>query len=62
MHGNADRILPIDASGARTARMINGAKFVTIKDGPHAIIWTHADEVNSELTSFLAGGHARGAA
>jgi len=24
-----------------------------MKDGPHAITWTHADEVNAELVNFL---------
>jgi non-heme chloroperoxidase len=24
-----------------------------VKDGPHCITWTHADEVNAELLSFL---------
>jgi hypothetical protein len=26
---------------------------VTIEGGPHGIAWTHADNVNSELLSFL---------
>jgi pimeloyl-ACP methyl ester carboxylesterase len=25
-----------------------------VKDGPHCIIWTHAEEVNRELVDFLA--------
>ncbi|HXY51864.1 MAG TPA: alpha/beta hydrolase [Terriglobales bacterium] len=53
LHGDADRILPIDASGARTAKLIKGAKFVVVKEGPHAIPWTHAEEVNRELSNFL---------
>jgi non-heme chloroperoxidase len=53
LHGDADRILPIAASGSRTAKLIKGARFVVVKDGPHAINWTHADEVNPELVSFL---------
>jgi non-heme chloroperoxidase len=53
MHGDADRILPITASGARTAKLIKGAALSVVKDGPHCITWTHADEVNAELTSFL---------
>jgi non-heme chloroperoxidase len=53
LHGDADRILPIGASGQRTAKLIEGARFVVVKDGPHAIIWTHAEEVNSELVNFL---------
>jgi len=54
MHGDADRILPIGASGLRTAKLIAGARLLVVKDGPHCITWTHADEVNRELVNFLA--------
>jgi non-heme chloroperoxidase len=53
MQGDADRILPIAASGRRTAQLIKGARMVVVKDGPHCITWTHADEVNRELLEFL---------
>jgi non-heme chloroperoxidase len=53
MHGDADRILPISAAGARTGKLIKGAQLVVVKDGPHCITWTHADEVNTELVKFL---------
>ena len=53
IHGDADRIVPIAASGQRTANLIKGARLTAIKDGPHAVNWTHADEVNRELVSFL---------
>jgi len=59
MHGDADRILPINAAGARTAKLIKGARFVVVKDGPHCISWTHADEVNTELVNFLGKGAAK---
>jgi non-heme chloroperoxidase len=62
IHGSADRIVPIAAAGERTAKMIKGARFAVIKDGPHAIGWTHADEVNSELLSFLGQGTGKAAA
>jgi non-heme chloroperoxidase len=54
IHGEADRIVPIQAAGLRTAKLVRGAKLVAIKDGPHAVAWTHADEVNAGLASFLA--------
>jgi len=53
IHGDADRIVPMAASGQRTASLIKGARLVAIKDGPHAVNWTHADEVNAELVNFL---------
>ena len=54
LHGDADRILPPDASSRRQAKMIKNAKFVELKDGPHGVLWTHAEEINSELVKFLA--------
>ena len=54
MHGDADRILPIGASGLRTAKLIAGARLLVVKGGPHCITWTHAEEVNRELVNFLA--------
>jgi non-heme chloroperoxidase len=53
IHGDADRIVPIAASGARTVKLIKGARLVVVKDGPHCITWTHADSVNPELVNFL---------
>ena len=54
MHGDADRILPIASTGNRTGSLIKGAKYVVVKDAPHGMLWTHADEVNAALVSFLA--------
>ena len=59
IHGDADRILPMAASGLRTAKLIKGARLVVVKDGPHCITWTHADEVNHELMDFLGKGVAK---
>jgi non-heme chloroperoxidase len=56
IHGDADRILPIGASGNRTAKLIKDARLLVVNDGPHCITWTHADEVNRELVSFLGEG------
>jgi pimeloyl-ACP methyl ester carboxylesterase len=54
LHGDADRILPPDASSRRQAKMIKNARFVELKGGPHGVLWTHAEQVNSELVKFLA--------
>ena len=53
IQGDADRILPITATGLRTAKLIKGARLLVLKDGPHCIPWTHAEDVNAELLSFL---------
>jgi non-heme chloroperoxidase len=54
IHGDAHRIVPINASGLRTTKLIKGARLSVVKDGPHCITWTHADQVNRELVNFLA--------
>jgi pimeloyl-ACP methyl ester carboxylesterase len=59
MHGDADRILPITASGLRTAKLIKGSRLHVVKDGPHCITWTHAEEVNRELVNFLGEGSGK---
>ena len=53
IHGDADRIVPFPASGQRTAKLVPGARLVVVKNGPHYIPWTHADEVNPALVNFL---------
>jgi non-heme chloroperoxidase len=53
VQGDQDRILPIQATGQRLASLINGARLEVIADGPHGIIWTHAEEVNRALLDFL---------
>ncbi len=54
IHGDSDRIVPLAAAGQRTAKLIEGAELVVVKDGPHNIAWTHAEEVNNALVQFLA--------
>ena len=54
LHGDADRILPPDATSRRQAKMIKSVKFVELPGGPHGVLWTHADRINSELVSFLS--------
>jgi non-heme chloroperoxidase len=53
MHGSADRILPIEACGARTHEAISSSEYVVIDGADHGLCWTYADEVNEALLSFL---------
>ena len=55
IHGDADRILPIAASGIATHKAVKGSNLVVVEGGPHCITWTHAEQVNRELLSFLGG-------
>jgi non-heme chloroperoxidase len=53
MHGTADRILPIDATGRRLRDAIEGVRYVEVDGAPHGMLWTHAEEVNRELVAFV---------
>jgi non-heme chloroperoxidase len=54
IHGDDDRILPIDVTARRQAKLIKDVKFIEIKSGSHGLPWTHAEEINNELVTFLA--------
>ncbi|KRA24589.1 bromoperoxidase [Microbacterium sp. Root61] len=55
VHGTADNILPIDVTGRRFRELLPDATYVEIEGAPHGMLWTHADEVNEALLSFLGG-------
>jgi pimeloyl-ACP methyl ester carboxylesterase len=56
LHGDADRILPPDATSRRQAKMIKHVTYVELPGGPHGVLWTHAEQINTELVSFLSKG------
>src|SRR5713101_8435729 len=56
IHGDADRILPLAATGKRTPEFVKGSKLVVVEGGPHGILWTHAEKVNRALLDFLGHG------
>ncbi|MFD5436493.1 alpha/beta fold hydrolase [Kitasatospora sp. NPDC127067] len=53
IHGDADRTLPVEATAIPLAQRITGAELTIVPGGPHGLIWTHADEVNTALLAFL---------
>ena len=53
VQGTEDRILPIDATGRRLPDLIKDITYLEIEGGPHAVNWTHYEEVNRALLPFL---------
>ncbi len=53
IHGDADQVLPLDKTGGRLPGLIEDVRLVVVEGGPHAIPWTHADQVNTALLDFL---------
>jgi pimeloyl-ACP methyl ester carboxylesterase len=54
LHGTADNILPIDATGRPFSRALPEATYVEVEGAPHGLLWTHAEEVNAALLELLA--------
>jgi non-heme chloroperoxidase len=53
IQGDADQVLPYPKTGARLQGMIKNMQLDVIEGGPHAICWTHADQVNAALLKFM---------
>lgn len=53
IHGDADRVYPIHLTGLPLSQGIAGARLVVLRGAPHALLWTHALQVNAELIRFL---------
>lgn len=57
IQGDADKILPIDATGRVLAKKVG--TLVEIAGGSHGIPWTHAEEVNRAILDFLGPAATR---
>ena len=53
IHGDADQIVPFEASGQRSHDMIADSQLHVVEGGPHGINVTHAEEFNKVLIDFL---------
>ncbi|ROO85369.1 pimeloyl-ACP methyl ester carboxylesterase [Actinocorallia herbida] len=53
VQGEDDRIMPIAVTGDRLKGHLHDLRYEVVEGGPHAIGWTHADEVNAALIDFL---------
>jgi len=55
IHGDADQIVPIDASGRAAAAIVKHAKLLVYPGAPHGLTDTHKDQVNRDLLAFIKG-------
>ncbi|GAB2451877.1 alpha/beta fold hydrolase [Streptomyces incanus] len=53
LHGTADNIPPIEVTARRFRKLLPDADYLEIEGAPHGLLWTHADDVNAALRSFL---------
>jgi non-heme chloroperoxidase len=53
VHGDDDQIVPIDAAGKASAKLIKGAELIVYAGAPHGLADTHKDRLNQDLLKFL---------
>ena len=53
LHSEDDQIVPIVASGKRSAELIKDATLKVYKDFPHGMCTTHKDVINEDILAFL---------
>ena len=53
VHGDADRIVPIDISARKSAEMIEGSRLEVLAGAPHGFAATHAAQLNALLLEFV---------
>ena len=53
IHGDQDRIVPLEVSGKRSAALIKGARLEVLKGAPHGLTATHGDRITQLLAGFL---------
>ncbi|TXF96033.1 alpha/beta fold hydrolase [Massilia arenae] len=55
VHGDDDQIVPIDAAGRASKRLIPHAQLIVYPGAPHGLTDTHKDQVNADLLAFVRG-------
>jgi non-heme chloroperoxidase len=55
LHGEDDQIVPIDAAGRSSAKILKNATLKTYPGYPHGMPATHADQINADLLAFFKG-------
>jgi non-heme chloroperoxidase len=53
MHSEDDQIVPYQASGPLSAKLLKNGTLKTYKNYPHGMITTHADVINADLLTFF---------
>lgn len=53
IHGDADKNVPIEASGDKTAALLPHAKYLVYKNAPHGLFITEKEKLNADLISFI---------
>ena len=53
IHGDDDQVVPIDAAGRASAKIVKNAKLIVYPGAPHGITDIHKDQLNADLLAFI---------
>jgi non-heme chloroperoxidase len=53
IHGDDDQVVPIDASGKASAKLVKDAQLIVYPGAPHGLTDTHKDRLNQDLLEFI---------
>ncbi|PUA46725.1 alpha/beta hydrolase [Pseudomonas protegens] len=53
VHGDDDQIVPIDAAGRASAKLIANARLLVYPGAPHGLTDTHKERLNHDLLTFI---------
>ena len=56
IHGDADKTVPLESSGERTAEALPNAQYIVYEGAPHGLFVTEKDRLNEDLLSFITEG------
>jgi non-heme chloroperoxidase len=59
LHGDADQIVPIDAAGRASAKILKNATLKVYPGFPHGMCTTNPKEINADLLAFFKGAAAK---
>lgn|SRR6185437_11888883 len=55
IHGDSDKIVPIEISSKKTATLIADAVFKIYENEPHGLFYTQKERLNQDLLDFIVG-------
>jgi non-heme chloroperoxidase len=55
VHGDADQVVPYEAAGVSSAKLVKGSILKIYPGAPHGLTDTHKDQLNADLLAFLKG-------
>lgn len=56
IHGDADKVVPIEASAERTAAALPNAQYIVYEGAPHGLVVSEKDRVIEDLLNFIQEG------